>query len=742
MTSIPMQRAMALFVLWSLSFAAFSQEIEEIVVTAQKREQPAQDVGISITTFTGESIRNLRIFTSEGLANQTPNLQSASFTADPTVMLFAIRGVGQNDFADHHEGPTAIYVDEAYVGSLGATGFQLFDIERVEVLRGPQGTLFGRNATGGLVHYLTVRAGSIFDAYVDASIGEYNQQRLEAAIGGGLSDRARTRFSFLLSQNDGYLENRVGPDVHETDAFAARLQFEFDLGQSAGLWLKLYTAEDNNPDVGGFTHRAAVPGPDGLGDFLASDVNADLFGLGSCAGCDAMGYRDDDGDPWSGDFDQPGKFNREGIGGTLRLTADLPAFTLTALTDWSGLDKSYGEDSDGSPNPLYFFESTQDSTQWSQEIRINGERDALNWTAGVYYLSIDGDYSSRFASPLFDADQLNRFALETTSWAVFGQLEYDLNADWRVIAGLRWTEDDKDYTFDPICTGTGCVGFFVFPGSGTVSDIGGFNSSTVGPLASQDDGDWAGKLQLEWHNDTLLVYGGISRGYKAGGFNAPVDALLLPTEMVYDGEKLTNYEVGFKSSLADNAVRLNGAAFYYDYDDKQTFTFSGLTSSLLNRPAEASGIEIELAARPGPGWDIVLGLATLDATVDDVPLPSGSSAQQEAAQAPHLTVNGVLRKSWPLAGGMLSASIDGSYVSEQYFNTINHRTSRSESYTLLNGEVGFADADDRWSAGIFVNNLTDEAAVTYAIDVSGSGYALQSHVPPRWAGIRFRYNWR
>ena len=149
-----------------------------------------------------------------------------------------------------------------------------------------------------------------------------------------------------------------------------------------------------------------------------------------------------------------------------------------------------------------------------------------------------------------------------------------------------------------------------------------------------------------------------------------------------------------------------------------------------------------MAARPGPGWDIVLGLATLDATVDDVPLPSGSSAQQEAAQAPDLTINGVIRKSWPLAGGTLTATIDGAYVAAQYFNTINHRTSRSESYTLLNGELGFSGTDDRWSAGVFVNNLTDEPAVTYAIDVSGSGYALQSHVPPRWAGIRFRYNWR
>lgn len=737
-----MKKAVVLLILWPLCFAAQSQEIEEIVVVAQKREQAAQDVGISITAFSAQSIRNLRAYSSELLANQTPNLQSASFTSDPTVMLFAIRGVGQNDFGDHHEGPTAIYIDEAYIGALGATGFQLFDIERVEVLRGPQGTLFGRNATGGLVHYLSVKPDSEFDAYADLTIGEYNQQRFEAAVGGGLSDRINARLSLLSNQNDGFLENRIGPDVHETDALAVRLQFDFDVSENVNLWLKLHSAEDNNPDVGGFTQRASIPGPDGLGDFLPSNVNADWFGLGSCAGCDALGYRDDDGDPWAGDFDQPGKFKRDGNGGTLRFTANYPAFTLTAITDWSTLDKSYGEDSDGSPNPLYFYETTQDSTQWSQELRMHGDRNDFNWTAGVYFLGIDGDYSSRFASPLFDADQLNRFDLETNSWAVFGQVEYDLNANWRLIAGLRWTDDDKDYTFSPQCTGTGCVGFFVFPGSGAVSDIGGFSSATVGPLASLDEDDWAGKLRLEWHHESLLVYGGISRGFKAGGFNAPVDALLLPAEMVYDSETLTNYEVGFKTTFRDNSILLNGAAFYYDYDDKQTFTFSGLTSSLLNRPSEASGIELELVARPAQGWDVVLGLATLDATVDDVPLPSGDSAQQKAAQAPDLTINGVIRKSWPISAGTVSVGVDGAYVAEQYFNTINHRTSRSESYTLLNIELGFAAPDNRWSGGIFVNNLTDEDAITYAIDVSGSGYSLQSHVPPRWAGVRFRYNWR
>ena len=721
------------------SAGAGAQVIEEIVVTAQKREQPAQDVGISMTVFPAGEIRALQFLTSEDIARQAPGLQAASFSGDPTVMLFAIRGVGQNDFGDHHEGPTATYVDEAYVSALGAVGFQLFDIERVEVLRGPQGTLFGRNATGGLVHVITTKPGEAFDAYADVTLGEFSQRRVEAAVSGPISDNWQARAAVLSNSFDGYVENRVGPDVHETDALAGRLTLRYDGGNDFEALLKVHMGSDNRPDVGGFAHRAAIPGANGLGEFLPSNINADWFGLGSCPGCDALGYRDDDGDPWAGDFDQTGKFERDMSGATLTLTVDRSDWTITSVTDYADLEKTYGEDSDGSPNPLYFYETFQDQQHISQELRINGGGPDVDWTAGVYFLGIRGDYSSLFGSPLFDADQLNVFSLDTDTWAMFGQVEYAFTPSWRVVAGVRWTDDRKEYRFNPLCTGSGCIGFFVFPGSGTVSDIGGFNPQTVGDLTSLDDSDWAGKLQLEWTSDRVLAYAGVSRGHKAGGFNAPIDALLLPAQMIYEKEILTNYEAGFKSSFAGDRVRVNGAAFYYDYDDKQAFTFSGLTATLVNRPAEASGIEVELVARAGADIDVSLGIATLDATVDDVPLPSGAVAEQEAAQAPDLTINAAVRKRWSLGPGTLDAVVDGSYVSEQYFNTINHPTTRSEDYTVWNTRLDYTSADERWSAGLFVNNVTEEDAITYAIDVSGSGYALRSYGPPRWYGVRFRY---
>lgn len=731
--------------IWVLPVAVSAAEIidtiDEIVVVAQKRAQSTLDVGISVTTFSENQLRELNMRASEDLANQTPGLQASSFSGDPTVMLFAIRGVGQNDFTDHHEGPTSIYVDEVYVSALGGAGFQLFDLERVEVLRGPQGTLFGRNATGGLVHYLTRQPANQFDAYADLTIGDYNTARIEAAIGGPLGESWSARLAVLSHTADGYLENRIGPDVHEFDHQAIRAQLAWQVSDAARLRFKLTASQDDNSSSGAFQQLASIPGTDGLGEYLPPNVNADFFGLGSCNGCDPLGYRDTDNDPHAGEYDQTGTLDRDLLSGSVLFEWQNDALTITSLTDLSEIDKSYGEDSDGSPNPLAFFETLQDTRQFSQELRVASHGNNLTWTAGLYFLDIDGTYSNVFGSPVFDATEVNDYSLETRSWAIFGQVEYDFAERWRIVAGVRWTNEDKSFEYSPNCTGTGCIGFFVFPGSGVVSDIGGFNASTVGNLTERDEDNWAGKLQIEWLGESAIAYAGITRGYKAGGFNAPLDGLLFPEEMIYDDEVLTNYEIGYKSMWADQRLLFNASVFYYDYVDKQAFTFSGFTTYLLNRPAEAYGGEIELLARPGNAWDLRLGVALLEATVDNVPLPSGRQAEQRMSQAPELTLNAVIRKSWTVGRGQLALQIDGSYVDEQYYNTINHPTALADAYKIFNGSLTYAASDGNWDLTAFIQNLADEEYATYAIDVSAFGYSLLSFGRPRWAGVQYRYNW-
>jgi iron complex outermembrane receptor protein len=744
-TYLPRFARYSLFLTCITPFALPAQDasdiIEEIIVVAQKREQSLLDVGIAVTAFTDSQLRQLRMRASEDLANQTPGLQATSFSGDPTVMLLAIRGVGQNDFTDHHESPTAAYEDEVYISALGGVGLQLFDLERVEVLRGPQGTLFGRNATGGLVHYIPQQPGREFDAFANLTVGDYDMMRLEAAIGGPLGDTTSARLAFLSNTVDGYLKNREGPDVHEIDHQAVRAQLAWDISDAASLRFKITSARDNNSASGAFQQLASIPGVDGLGEYLPLDVNADYFGLGSCDGCDPLGYRDDDNDPHAGEYDQTGVLDRDLLAAAVFFEWSRDNITFESITDLSEIDKRYGEDSDGSPNPLAYFETDQDTQQFSQEFRLTGINDPLTWTAGFYYLDIDGDYGNVFGSPVFDATEINTYSLATESMALFGQIEYAFSDQWRLITGLRWTREEKRFEYQPDCVGTGCLGFFVFPGSGVVSDIGGFNSATVGALTKRDEDNWAGKLQLEWLADNAIAYAGITRGHKAGGFNAPLDGLLFADEMIYEEEILTNYEIGYKSVWLDRRLNFNAAAFYYDYEDKQAFTFSGFTTYLLNRPAEAYGGEIEFFMKADGGWDFGLGIALLEANVDNVPLPSGREAEQSMSQAPELTVNGVVRKSWDLGSGSIALQFDGFYVGEQYFNTINHPTARAESYTVFNGSLAYTAPSGNWDVNAFVENIADEEFATYAIDVSAFGYSLLSFGRPRWYGLEFRYRW-
>jgi iron complex outermembrane recepter protein len=722
---------------------AEAQVLEEVVVTAQKREQSLQDVGISVTAFSGEQIRALGFEQTLDLAAHTPGLVASGFSGDPNISLFAIRGVGQNDFADHHESPNAIYVDGAYVGAMGASGFQMFDLDRVEVLRGPQGTLYGRNATGGLIHFISRKPTREFDAYGDVTVAAYSQVRFEGAIGGPLGEKLSTRASVASNYHDGWMKNRIGGDIHEAANLSGRVQLQFEPHERASMNLKVHAALDDKPNAGTYQHRASVFGPDGLGQFLPDDVNADLWGLGSCPGCDPLGYRDTDGDPHAGDFSTTGNIDRDvwGVSGNLEWEF-VNGLALTSITDYYELDKTYLEDSDGSPNPLMIFYTGQDTQQFSQELRLSGESERLRWVAGLYYLNIDGEYSSRLDVPLFLADQRNDWVLDTTSWAIFSQAEIDLTPHWTVIGGLRWTEDEKEYEFNPRCLGAGCLGFFLFPGLGTVGEVG-FSEATAGDLTRRDDGDYSAKFELDWRpREGLLVYTGVTRGNKAGGFSAPLDALLLPVEMTYKPEVLTSYEAGIKAQFFDGRLRYNSSAFYYDYEDFQAFNFSGLTQVVVNADAEIKGIEAEIVLLPTDDLELMLGLSLLDAKVSDIAMPSGQRQDQDMAQAPEVTVNGLVRKMWPFWNGDLFAQLDFFYSSEQVFNTVNHPTAYADSYLVANGRVGYTTADGRWEVAAFGRNIADEEYKTYAFDVSGFGYSASVFGPPRWIGAQIRYNWR
>ena len=730
--------------------------LEEVIVTAQKREQSLQEVGIAVTAFTGDQLKELGVVNSTDVAAMTPGLNYTIPNAESSQINFFLRGVGLNDFADANENPVAVYVDEIYRPAMGGLSFQLFDVDRVEVLRGPQGSLFGRNTTGGLVHYITRRPTQELDGYLDVAGGSFNEVKLEGAIGGGLGDSAAGRLSVARHKHDGYTENRAGPDYNETDAIAVRGQLAFTPADGFDALINAYYS-DNDAAVGAWQHQATKFDANGdsvpLGpgeQTITVDCNAD--GMSGAAdmrpvpGADCFGYRDPDDDPHAGDYDREGRVAVETAGAALTLNWSLnDNVTLTSITGLQNVDRLQSEDTEAGPFPLVMPTFRAETETFTQEVRVAGESERFRWLAGLYYFDnkVDGHYSL----DLLNLDFLNfeaYFTQNTQSIALFGQVEFELNADWTLILGMRggWEEKEMDYLNEDT---SGFLTNVIGLPSSVAFD---FDADSVGDLAKRDTGSFSGKLEIDWRpREGLLAYGSISRGVKSPGFNVGfLDSNLIfasntAETIPYDEETLTSYEAGFKSSFAGGRARLNGSAFYYDYSDFQTFRFELLNQVIFNADAEMLGAELELQASPAQGWDFILGLAVLDPEAKGIPSPLGGAFDRTLVAAPKLSATALVRYEWPALGGKLAVQAWGSYQSSVYYDIQNVSVSKQDGYGLGNLRLSYSDAAERWEVAAFVHNITDKEYLSYTFDFTGTfGFNQQAYGKPRWAGVSFRYN--
>jgi iron complex outermembrane recepter protein len=723
--------------------------LEEITVTAQKREQSLQDVGIAVTAFTGDQIQRLGFTNTTDIVAMTPGLSYTVPNAESSQINFFLRGVGLNDFADANENPVAVYVDDVYRPAMGGLSFQLFDMERVEVLRGPQGTLFGRNTTGGLVHYVSRRPTEEPDGYVNATFGDFSQLKLEGALGGRISDSVAGRLSLATNQHDGWTENRVGPDYNETDSKAARAQLLFTPTDRLGA---LFTGwwSDNDASVGAWQHEVTRPNAEGLSVPLGpneQDASLDCDGDGAAdlrMGTDCFGYRDADGDPWAGDFDRDGRVAVETSGLSANVDWERENFTITSITAFQAVERLQTEDTDAGPFPLLqpTFEAETDT--FTQELRIDGGSDTFRWLAGLYYFDneVDGDYIldlTNLGFVFFDVDYLQ----ETDSLAAFGQVEFDLSDQWTLIAGARLENEEKTVNYLNVDQS----GLYeAITGSPIAFD---FSPATVGDLARHDNDSVSGKLELDWRpNDDLLVYGSISQGTKSAGFNVGfLDQTLIfasntAETIPFDEETLRSFEVGFKSTILDGRARFNGSAFYYDYEDFQTFRFELLNQVIFNTDAEVTGAEFELQASPAEGWDVALGLSLLDATAKDIPDPAGGPPRERnMVAAPEVSANALVRYAWPAFGGELAVQAWGNYQGEVFYDIQNVPVSREDGYTVGNLRASYTSDDERWEIAAFAYNVTDEEYMSYSFDFTGTfGFNQQAFGAPRWIGVSLQYN--
>ncbi len=751
----------------SISFAATaagSGLLEEIVVTAQKRAQNVNDVSIAITAFSGDQLDTLGIESSTELIAFSPGVSLAGDIGGQRA-IFNVRGVVQNDYADIAEAPVAVYVDGGYLASTQAQTFGVFDIERVEILKGPQGTLFGRNATGGLVNTITKKPTDEIEGYIEATIANFEQFRIEGAISGALSDTVRGRISVLSNQQgeilDNVYQNGAGPDTrlgsvgggqdgHNDDTKAIRGQLEFDIGDSGSVLLSANFAETTKSE-GPYQSINTTE----VKDSSDSVINV-IFAADDPLGCDTIQnsgcidgnfngdpFRPVQGGDFNGNFDPDGagdKVNKdfafddqnqiESQGLALTVNYDFNNVTFVSITDYKNFERTVGLDSDQTASPELIFQSFGDIDQLSQEFRLSGSIDRMKWVAGAYYLNVETDYIQGLAaSPtagFLAGEEVNTVAtLKTDSYSVFGQLDYQLSDTTALVGGLRIIKEDKALN--------GIV-FQNVNSNDRVIEVDRAGDSSGAANLENDQDLWSAKLQFEYTpNDNSLYYIGVNRGVKAGSFNAPLFGGFTP----YDPEELIAYEAGTKLSLDEGKVQLNAGLFYYDYTDYQSFSWVNNAGVVFNEQATFMGAEVELFYSPNESWDIILGGSYIDATVEDLEVAAGVFRDTTPSFTPEFQVSGLIRYNWGLNGGSrMAAQLAGSYQSETFHNARNFTAHKIESHLKVDARVSWEDANDTWNVVLFVDNLTDSDHGIIGFDVSGFyGTSQISYAKPITYGI-------
>ena len=711
--------------------------LEEIVVTAQKREQNLQDIGISITVFGKEQLRELNLNNSNELVYLTPGLTLGNPGGEGNITSLSLRGIGQGDFADHQESPVAVYQDEVYDAYMGSTNNTLFDQERVEILRGPQGTLFGRNATGGLVHYISRKPTDEFEAYGNVSIAQEAHVRFEGAMSGAITDSLSARVAGFVNNHNTFIDNiGAGNDGNEADTWAIRGQLLFEPSDNLDVLLKF---EYYETDITQWYYETAPATVDAQGQAVL---------ITPPAGSEIL-----DGDPFQVNNDgavglvaargaSPEGLKRDGLRGSFRFDYELGnGMTVTSITALSEQNKFFNQESDGLPASIVTFATDTNAWQLSQELRLSGGAENVRWVTGLYYFNYDSDIVldvGFFAPSAFFSDQV----VETENWSVFGQVEWDFAPDWSLVAGLRYLDEEKEID------ASGSIAAFIAGLPPTAPRIGSAFNTTNSPLASLKEDDVAGKLQLNWQpNDALLLYAGVSRGVKAGGFNATFGAPGITSSTTpYNKETPISYEAGFKSTLLDGRARWNTSFYYYDYQDYQAFAFVALSQLVFNTDAEVYGVDSNLLITPFDGLDLNFGINIMDTEAKDVTNAGGITADRKLINAPDVQFTGMARYSWPAwNGGALAVQGDFNYQSKNSFTIFNDPATSIDGYIVGNARVSYTSADERWSAALFVKNIGDKE---YIVSISnnsgfppGLAHVQRFYARPRWIGGQITYSW-
>lgn len=696
----------------SMAQGSAAAMLEEVVVTAQRRAQSQQDVPIAITTVTAQDIDRIGALNIKDIQFSTPNLVVTG--TNPVQQSFGIRGISDRGRNPGYDQRIGVYVDGVWVGKSAASNQSALDVQSVEILRGPQGTLFGKNTVAGAINITTIRPDDEFAGYLQGEVGNYDMQRVKGSINVPFSDSVKGRLSFSSNTRDGYIEN-LAQDVpikkyNDRDEQAFRGQLLWDA--------------DSNTEVM-FTI-----------DHMQSDANDVL------AGEDI--YDPVAPDAYEVNVNGRGKVGIDGVGGTsVQINHILDSgFELTSITAYRYEDWFYEDnDEDYTPQNIANSSTEVESDHITQELRLASPIDGrFDYVLGLYYVdqNIDGDGGAVLDMSLLTGGAVPipayaagyKTTVEVNSWAAFGHANYQLTDTLQLTAGLRYTIEKKkvDFTMtDP---------FMIFFANDSTKD-------------DRDSDNWSPKASLNWFaNEDLMLYASYARAYKSGGFNTDFIANLDGLE--FDDEKVDAYEIGMKSTWLDGRLRLNMAAFESEHSNYQVqaqtpIAGGGSILTVSNAGQLTSkGFEMDLQWLVYDWLRVWGSFGYTDAKFDEfkgcaIDGGIGDCSGNRPTEAPESSYNFGAEATAPLFNGELFVNINYFWRDEMYSNPSNEPAFLNDDYSELSGRLGWNSGSGAWSAYVWGKNLTDEETQVFnSVSFLGTQRALYNE--PRMYGVALRWN--
>lgn len=758
----------------ALHSSALAQELEEIIVTATKRNESVQEVPLAITALSGHFTESVNLNDVKDLISFTPGITGNS--QDSFIDAVSVRGIRTQDFGVGGDPSAAFFKNDLYEGRNGAVVTSLYDIERSEVLRGPQGFLFGRNSIGGAVSVHTRKAdvGGGPSGYLDVDLGERGHAVFEGAVNIPLSDTFAMRLAAYSSKEDGFVKNFFdGRKLIEHDKQAIRWSTAFENDQ----WLINTMVEYETREQSGSVYRAITQG----------DIWETFEGVFGAAGIPRGGPRDTDSDQTLGDDDDADILT---LG--VRIGYELDWATLSSNTGYKDHEYFYTEDYDGSPLNISDYRQDQEGEYFQEELRlVSSGEGPFSWYAGASYYKEDintlfilagsedafcnyygnyyypgngiSDCASLYAyygspfTPSSDGrlSESGRVVGEFTGWAAYVDLSYDVSDSFDVSLGVRYTDDKKDFSLR------------VPRPESQIGPLFAYGFTTKGPIKSSES--WSdtqvrlvGRYRLD---DDNLFYASYTEGFKSGGFGSfslvdiNGDRIGCCTTGVtqasgarsrsFQPERVDSYEVGYKGTVFNGSTDVSLSGFIYDYQDLQISFFdpdSGANTVENVGQVDGAGLEGSVTAQFTDNWGLYLALSWLDTEatgvqqVCDGPTPN-SCEGSNLFWAPDWSGAAVLSADFPTSRGAVTGSLEAFWESERGGGWGSFPETMIDSNVELAFRVNY-ESNSNWSAGLYVENLTDE--FTYD-GLNNNGGILPSHFfghrRPRTAGVRFGYSW-